>query len=538
MSGGIRKGINPTLRSLKKLMKKTPVLPMVEDESTTEIVYKKYLGEANKILQRMKGTVAHLEKQSKAWQKLITTLQGEGLDDEEKLYGEMTEDPEGMLQTTEEARRVISDLKLDIRSIERIRGLNNKVSSSKTDESTNRIRDQNPSGRRSHLSASEDLPELVMPTFDGKSEEWPIFWSYFEWKIGFTTMDPADKLARLRSGLKGSAKDSVREFAIIAENYPKVVLRMSRRPETNHQWVPEDITKEFAFHRDELDFGSIAWDKLYINRYNWTIVNPEFCRKRYPNVTTLLFIYTAPNHFQQRNLYRSMYGDRFYEQFGIVALFPLGIPSNSSLQHQILVESLKYGDIIQQSFYDAYETLTYKGLMWLQFVKENCNEINYAIKMDDDAVLNVYKMLPFLNSQIPNSPFYNSGRKAVFGSVMTFYPVNRDISSKWYTSRKEYGEDVFEIFCKGFMYVISGPLIPDILKSAENATFFKLEDVYITGLLAKDVPDIMYVDLTNYTSRYGYQEYREMFTDETIIAIGALETEQDNIDKKTSFKRE
>uniref|UniRef100_A0A0N5AS90 Uncharacterized protein n=1 Tax=Syphacia muris TaxID=451379 RepID=A0A0N5AS90_9BILA len=39
-------------------------------------------------------------------------------------------------------------------------------------------------------------------------------------------MDPADKLALLRSGLKGPAKDLIRDFATIGENYPEVVTKL------------------------------------------------------------------------------------------------------------------------------------------------------------------------------------------------------------------------------------------------------------------------------------------------------------------------
>uniref|UniRef100_A0A0N5AS89 Rbsn domain-containing protein n=1 Tax=Syphacia muris TaxID=451379 RepID=A0A0N5AS89_9BILA len=175
MSCGIGRGIAPSMRGLKQLMKETPMLPTVDDESAAKFIYERYLDKAIRILHRIGGKVAHLEKRDEAWRKLISTSQGDERDEEERLYGEMAEDPEGMIQTVDEVRKVILDLKLEIKKIGRKLGLNNKVFSSKADESTNRIRKQNPSGERSQLGASKNLPKLIMPTFDGKPEGWPAF---------------------------------------------------------------------------------------------------------------------------------------------------------------------------------------------------------------------------------------------------------------------------------------------------------------------------------------------------------------------------
>lgn len=47
-------------------------------------------------------------------------------------------------------------------------------------------------------------------------------------------------------------------------------------------------------------------------------------------------------------------------KLGVVTLFALGRAVDEEVQMQIRIESSIYHDIIQQSFWDTYETLTYK----------------------------------------------------------------------------------------------------------------------------------------------------------------------------------
>uniref|UniRef100_A0A8R1TTJ7 Hexosyltransferase n=1 Tax=Onchocerca volvulus TaxID=6282 RepID=A0A8R1TTJ7_ONCVO len=59
------------------------------------------------------------------------------------------------------------------------------------------------------------------------------------------------------------------------------------------------------------------------------------------------------------------------------------------MQKQLLEESRREHDLIQQNFRDSYRTLTWKALMWLRFIDEYCPNMHSIIKFDGDIVGNI-----------------------------------------------------------------------------------------------------------------------------------------------------
>lgn len=47
-------------------------------------------------------------------------------------------------------------------------------------------------------------------------------------------------------------------------------------------------------------------------------------------------------------------------QYGIATLFAVGMPKDSKIQKQLLKESRREHDLIQQNFHDSYRNLTWK----------------------------------------------------------------------------------------------------------------------------------------------------------------------------------
>uniref|UniRef100_A0A0N5AVT6 RPW8 domain-containing protein n=1 Tax=Syphacia muris TaxID=451379 RepID=A0A0N5AVT6_9BILA len=98
MSGVIAKAIAPTLRKLKKYIADLPMLRNEEGKSMVKNDFPRYVRHVKDILNLMKGAVLCLKEQNELWIKLIYALQGEDRSKEEKMYDEMTKDPEGMIQ--------------------------------------------------------------------------------------------------------------------------------------------------------------------------------------------------------------------------------------------------------------------------------------------------------------------------------------------------------------------------------------------------------------------------------------------------------
>ena len=83
----------------------------------------------------------------------------------------------------------------------------------------------------------------------------------------------------------------------------------------------------------------------------------------------LVLIYSAPQNFAECLAVRKTWGNPLlHDQLKFVILFCLGIPKNTTMQTRIENESLKFHDIIQEDFSDAYRNLTYKAVMNLKFI--------------------------------------------------------------------------------------------------------------------------------------------------------------------------
>jgi len=77
-------------------------------------------------------------------------------------------------------------------------------------------------------------------------------------------------------------------------------------------------------------------------------------------------------------------------------------------------------------------------------------------------------------------------------------PILRDPKTcmKWCVKLNELrGRTRFPQYCAGIGYIVSSPLLPLLYNASKSTPFFWIDDVYITGLLPRKLPDgVTYVD--------------------------------------------
>ena len=77
-------------------------------------------------------------------------------------------------------------------------------------------------------------------------------------------------------------------------------------------------------------------------------------------------------------------------------------------------------------------------------------------------------------------------------------PILRDPRTcmKWCVKRNELrGRTRFPQYCAGIGYIVSSPLLALLYNASLSTPFFWIDDVYVTGLLAKKLPSaVTYVD--------------------------------------------
>lgn len=234
--------------------------------------------------------------------------------------------------------------------------------------------------------------------------------------------------------------------------------------------------------RQILEFSNESPSRINPHEYAY-LINPEFgvCTRENQgeNLTLLAFVLSSRNHFRHRELIRQTWSNRMlFPQMRVVFLLGSDLTSSDSqLEAQIRKENKKYGDLVQESFMDSYYNLTLKTVMGIKWVASYCSNVKYALKVDDDVIVNPYSLLPYLKNLTDQS------------SLQCFYHVNATIhrgnKSKFYVSYEELAAEHYEKYCDGPAYVFPGRLASSLFHTAQNTKHFKFEDVFFGQLAAK-----------------------------------------------------
>ncbi|CAK1593545.1 unnamed protein product [Parnassius mnemosyne] len=173
-------------------------------------------------------------------------------------------------------------------------------------------------------------------------------------------------------------------------------------------------------------------------------------------------------------------------------VFLLGLPphdNDTDVQDKIDNEVETYGDIIQEGFVDSYNNLTLKSIMMLKWVTNNCNEIRYILKTDDDMYINVPNLVSNLHKHANAfDEGVAKGNKSkeylLIGHLICGARPVQDSKSKWYSPRYMYAGRVYPRYLSGTGYVMSAPTTQALYSAALITSYFHLEDIYITGMCA------------------------------------------------------
>lgn len=144
----------------------------------------------------------------------------------------------------------------------------------------------------------------------------------------------------------------------------------------------------------------------------------------------------------------------------------------------VLVESRRHGDIVQADFVDSYANLSVKTLAALRWVDQHAACARFVVKTDDDTFINAH----LLSRDLAGT----AHRRFVMGHVIARAKPVRTLDSKWFTPTSLYAPDVYPTYASGAAYVISGDGVRPLLRAAARMPLFWIEDIFVTGMLARD----------------------------------------------------
>lgn len=219
------------------------------------------------------------------------------------------------------------------------------------------------------------------------------------------------------------------------------------------------------------------------------------------NTNLIILVHSSLDHFDHRQTIRKFLHTNELNDWSIV--FILGQPSvkNQTLENKLKYESNVNGDILRMSFIDSYRNLTLKHLAGLLWVIKHCQHIDrtiWILKMDDDIFVDkvlLKKYLKHLSSMERNE-------NQIYCYRLDNNSPLRDQKSKWYVSNGEYFPNQYPSYCSGWAYIttidtIKKLLCPLMNNYDDDNHLFWIDDVFVTGILRQQNPDINLVAINH-----------------------------------------
>lgn len=208
---------------------------------------------------------------------------------------------------------------------------------------------------------------------------------------------------------------------------------------------------------------------------------PKICGKNYGNeILIIAFVCSSPVNLKKRNLIRQTWAKKSLFEKYLRVVFLLGDSQNKTINKEIQNEFELYSDIVQENFKDSYANLTLKTLMGFKWVSKFCSNAKYALKIDDDVVVDTSNLIKFFEN------FYRKKFQSniIFGNYNKRPWPRRSNKSKFYVSYEDFNQTYYDPYCNGLAYLITTDLASTLYSISAYRKPFIFEDVYV-GMLAK-----------------------------------------------------
>ena len=212
--------------------------------------------------------------------------------------------------------------------------------------------------------------------------------------------------------------------------------------------------------------NSWTFDTLYFN---------DTCYNR-SRVVSVFLVISAPGNRDARARIRETWGGQATRTSQMCVIFVLGTSTNDSLNDVTYQETELYNDILLFDFLDTYENLTVKSIMSLRWTSNRFTNAKYIIKTDDDVLHNIKATSSILTKA------HKQGIQG-FGYGLAGQPVSR--AGRWQLPHNQYPYDHFLHYLSGMAYAVSPAACQKLVATSTYLPLLRLEDVYVTGILAK-----------------------------------------------------
>ena len=231
--------------------------------------------------------------------------------------------------------------------------------------------------------------------------------------------------------------------------------------------------------QDDIPAGRIYNDVSFI------ITNENFCHG--PNFDILIYVFSGAANFAPRLAIRSTWGNKTVLK-DVKLVYIIGRASSMDTHKLIEEESKKFNDIVQGDFEDSYYRLGNKSITSLNWIRMYCKTAKVFMKADDDLALDIKRIVKSVH------PYINKPRHLMC-RLLKFSPLIRNKKSKFYVSLDEYPGKSYPPYCNGWVYLYTADMVEEICRYMLQTEMFKIEDVWTTGMVMKNVQNLKRIQL-------------------------------------------
>ncbi|KAH9490692.1 Beta-1,3-galactosyltransferase 1 [Bulinus truncatus] len=241
----------------------------------------------------------------------------------------------------------------------------------------------------------------------------------------------------------------------------------------------------------DLNDTQLTNEVLYPGRRvgRYVMIDTHLCKRGVDYLDIIIIVHTAPGNVHRRQRIRETFGNEtLFLPFHVRVAFLLGKTQNKTLETVLWFEHATYRDTVMGDFLDDYHNLSLKGAMGYRWVSQHCSNSRYVLKMDDDVIVNMFKLLySFYNHM-------NGKRKSIFCNLWFkgTMPILRQ--GKWKVESNIFAKyDMFPFdYCSGFVVIMTSDLMGPMYEAARTTPFFWIDDVYLFGMLPHVVGGVTY----------------------------------------------
>ncbi|CAG0924151.1 unnamed protein product [Notodromas monacha] len=225
------------------------------------------------------------------------------------------------------------------------------------------------------------------------------------------------------------------------------------------------------------NYGSFKGVKVRdLLKPGFEIENSKLCSPSNSSIHLLLVVMSAPQNFLRRKAIRETWASGATDQVKVA--FLTGKAEDPVVDFQLQQEHRIHQDIIKVNFLDVYTSLSLKSASMLNWVHTFCKNAQFAIKVDEDMMVNVKRMSSYFQAQ-------ENASKTIYCRVKPAgNKVIRDRKSKYFVPSSMYPNDVYPEYCAGPAYAITSDAITELWHQVMDEQFVWMEDFLITGLAA------------------------------------------------------